>query len=135
MKNILMILGNGFSMDLVNNLKISDEINLINLFKNGYLVPWPENKLSCFLSHRNCKNLWSLGARPNMDDKSAASLVEEIISCANMISLCSEHKRNQIFNSKNIYTCAYSELVTYLRYLFIFYNSVLECVVNRFWPI
>ena len=68
MKNILIILGNGFSIDLINFLNLSDKIDLINLFRFGYLVPWLENKATCFLSYKNCKNLWSLGARPYNDN-------------------------------------------------------------------
>lgn len=34
-KDIMIILGNGISIDLVNKLEMVDKINLSNLFSNG----------------------------------------------------------------------------------------------------
>ena len=40
-KNVLIILGNGFSIDLMKTIGKTDEINLGNLFACGADVPWP----------------------------------------------------------------------------------------------
>lgn len=49
-KNIFIMLGNGFSIDLMNQLKMSDKINLSNLFAAGSDVPWPATDSPGFLS-------------------------------------------------------------------------------------
>ncbi|WP_288133775.1 hypothetical protein [Flavobacterium sp.] len=69
-KNYYILLGNGFTIDLIDFFakKKEIEINVKNLFSNGELVPWPGNDKPGFLSYRYCPNLWTLGARPNMSD-------------------------------------------------------------------
>ena len=88
MKNYYLILGNGFTIDFLSNLKTNnvDKIDVANLFKNGELVPWPGNDKPGFLSYKYCPNLWTLGARPNMSNSVAIALIEEVIPCANMLN-------------------------------------------------
>src|SRR5690606_13478007 len=85
MKNIYIILGNGFTLDFLNSIGKLDEINARNLFKNGEKVPWPGNNQSGFLSYKYCPNLWNLGARPNSDSNQTIELIEDIITCANIL--------------------------------------------------
>jgi hypothetical protein len=118
-KDLFIILGNGFSIDYLNHLKESEpkanEISLSNLFENGELVPWPGDDTPGFLSYKHCPNLWTLGARPNLDGKGSIELIENIITCANALN-------NRTRNVDSIYMRAYKELVSYLKALFIFYN-------------
>lgn len=123
-RDILMILGNGFSIDFVKFIGKGGEINLTNLFVNGDKVPWPANNEPGFLSQFHCRELWKLGARPNIENGNAAKLIEDIITCAN-VSASSEHPSINL-ESSNVYIRAYHELVMYLKYLFIFYNRVIS---------
>lgn len=120
MKNLILILGNGLTMDLLTHLK--DEkpnIDLSNLFSKGDTVLWPDgSRERGFLSYKHCPSLWNLGARPNMDKQAANDLIEDIITCANMISSANTHPQED-----NIYLTAYYELVAYLKHLFIQYNE------------
>lgn len=120
MKDLFIILGNGFSIDLLNHLKEQEskasEISLSNLFENGELVPWPGDDTPGFLSYKHCPNLWTIGARPNLDATNSLNLIENIITCANALN-------NQTRNIDSIYIRAYKELVTYLKALFIFYDN------------
>ncbi|WP_286841125.1 MULTISPECIES: SIR2 family protein [Sphingobacterium] len=130
-KNYYILIGNGFTIDLINFLskKEDREINVKNLFSNGNLVPWPGNDKPGFLSYRYCPNLWTLGARPNMPDDDAINLIEDIITCANIL-----HRNNK--KSNNIYIKAYKELVTYLQALFVHYNSLIDITAENLtdWP-
>jgi hypothetical protein len=130
-KNYYILLGNGFTIDLINHLKnkIDCGINVSNLFSNGELVPWPGNDKPGFLSYRYCPNLWILGARPNMSNDDAINLIEDIITCANIL-----HKNNK--KSQNIYIKAYKELGTYLQALFVYYNKQININTVDFsdWP-
>jgi len=122
MKDLFIILGNGFSIDFLNHLCVKDnlpaagEISLSNLFENGELVPWPGDDSPGFLSYKHCPNLWTLGARPNLDAMKSINLIENIITCANALN-----KQPRVVDS--IYFKAYKELVTYLKALFIYYNK------------
>ncbi|MGG7467053.1 hypothetical protein [Chryseobacterium arthrosphaerae] len=120
-KNYYILLGNGFTIDLIKYLseKKTKDVNVSNLFANGELVPWPGNDKPGFLSYRYCPNLWTLGARPNMSNEDAINLIEDIITCANIL-----HKNNK--KSENIYIKAYKELVTYLQALFVYYNKQID---------
>ncbi|WP_264537062.1 SIR2 family protein [Flavobacterium sp. N1736] len=130
-KNYFILLGNGFTIDLINHLKnkIDSGINVSNLFSNGELVNWPGNDKPGFLSYRYCPNLWTLGARPNMSNEDAINLIEDIITCANIL-----HKNNT--KPANIYIKAYKELVTYLQALFVYYDKQID--INKLdfsdWP-
>lgn len=119
MKNIYIILGNGFTLDFLNNIGKLEEINTRNLFKNGEKVPWPGNNQSGFLSFKYCPNLWNLGARPNSDSNQTIELIEDIITCANILQ-----KNNR--DETNIYFRAYRELSTYLYALFVYYDKQID---------
>lgn len=123
MKKLVLILGNGLTMDLLAHLDLDDSkkdnIDLANLFSKGDTVIWPDGgQERGFLSYKHCPSLWNLGARPNMDKQSANELVEDIITCANMIS-----SANALPKEDNIYLSAYYELAAYLKHLFIQYND------------
>lgn len=123
-RDILIILGNGFSIDLVKHLNLEKEINLINLFENGDKVPWPANSEPGFLSCCRCPALWQLGARPNIENKEASKIIEDVITCANVNAFSRENSGH--FELSNTYLRAYHELVLYLKYLFIYYNHILS---------
>lgn len=119
MNNLVLIVGNGLTIDLLKCISKIEDINTKNLFRNGDKVEWPDgSNEKGFLSYKRCKNLWNLGARPSMNDNEAQELVEEIISCANTIP------KNMLDDkSENIYVNAYFELVAYIKQLFIMYNK------------
>lgn len=118
-RNVLIILGNGFSIDLMKVIGKSDEINLGNLFACGADVPWPETNASGFLSFQNCPNLWTLGARPYLDKDKALNIIEEVITCANILPQRTEIK-------DKIYIRAYNELEQYLMSLFVYYTNKIK---------
>lgn len=119
MKNLLLVLGNGFTIDLLSHLDINSNVDMINLFSKGDTVIWPDGlNEQGFLSYKHCPALWNLGARPYMNNTSASELVEDIITCANMISCTGVEPQEN-----NIYIDAYYELVAYLKHLFIQYND------------
>lgn len=86
------MLGNGFSIDLINQLKMSDKINLSNLFAAGSDVPWPATDCPGFLSFQNCPNLWTLGARPYLNGEDSLRIIEDVITCANILPQRTEIK-------------------------------------------
>ena len=120
MKKLILILGNGITMDLLAHLdEQKSNIDLSNLFSKGDTVIWPDGSNERgFLSYKYCPSLWNLGARPNMDKIAATELIEDIITCAHMVS-----SANACPQKDNIYLSAYSELATYLKHLFIQYNN------------
>lgn len=120
--NVLIILGNGFSIDFIDHIEKSEIIDVKNLFHLGEKVPWPSDDSLGYLSFKHCPNLWNLGARPYMDADSSLVLIEDIITCANMLD-CRNHSTE---NSNKIYLLAYKELVQYLKTLFIYYNRKID---------
>lgn len=84
MENKLIILGNGFTIDFIEFLKLQDKIDVKNLFRLGDKVPWPGDDSAGFLSFKHCPNLWNLGARTNLDNKTTLEIIEDIITCANI---------------------------------------------------
>lgn len=108
-------------MDFLSSITnaIKGQVDVSNLFKNGELVPWPGNNRPGFLSYKYCPNLWTLGARPNMGNKEAIELIEDVITCANILNKNSR-------SSDNIYIKAYKELVNYLKALFIYYDNLID---------
>lgn len=129
-KKILIIIGNGFSIDFISKRGLQNEIDLINLFNNGDLVPWLADSQPGFLSYRRTPNLWNLGARPsNLTNEAAYDLIETIITCANMYAYASNLSKP--IDDGNIYIKAYKELALYLKYLFIYYNSKVDSINSK----
>lgn len=120
---LYIILGNGFSIDLIEKLGKSNEIDLINLFNKGAEVPWPETNKKGFLSYKYCNSLWTLGAKTTLNTIESNKLIEDIITCINVYNYSRQNHLEQKDSVNNIYIKAYAELTTYLRYLFIYYNS------------
>lgn len=122
MGKLYFIIGNGFTIDLLSNcdVKIREQIDVVNLFRNGDQVLWPKANRPEFLSYKRTPNLWTLGARPNLDKETALGIIEDIITCSNVY-----HSSNRVVdvNDLNIYIKAYTELTMYLKYLFIHYNT------------
>ena len=117
--NIFLILGNGFTIDFINHIKKTNEIDVCNLFRFGECVPWPSDERKGFFSYKHCPNLWNLGGRTYMDTKECLILIEDIITCANMLK-----DKNALPNvPQRIYLCAYKELAQYLKALFIYYDK------------
>lgn len=123
-------MGNGFSIDFISHINKEAEIDVKNLFRLGHNVKFPDTGQPGFLSHRHCPSLWLLGARPNKNGTENMSIIEEIITCSNMLfeylDLAKEDKnRLKLIESDNQseYIKAYSELIAYLKYLFIGYNE------------
>jgi len=135
MKKAYVILGNGFTIDFLHYFEkhvpeISEKIDVKNLFHFGDIISTPWDDRPGFLSYKNCPALWTLGARTNQTPSESTSLIEEIITCANMFfdfvnEPKQKTKRLELMNSstEKIYLRAYSELITYLRHLFSCYNS------------
>lgn len=63
MSNAYIILGNGFSIDIIQKINKSTEIDLINLFSKGEYVLYPKTLNRGFLSYKYTPDLWNLGAR------------------------------------------------------------------------
>ena len=126
MGNSYIVLGNGFSIDLVQKMKKIEEIDLANLFSKGEHVLYPKTNNRGFLSRKYTPDLWNLGARTYMSYDAAMQLVTDVITCANVYNLSVEKRPNEERDSSNIYIHAYSELSSYLRYLFIYYDSLVS---------
>lgn len=123
-KKLCIVLGNGFTIDMLKHAGLDKKIDVFNLFRMGDQIPWPNGNTPGFLSFKHCPNLWNLGARPNMPANDAMALLEDIITCVNVYAI----KSNQISvggqNKPNeIYIGAYRELLSYLRNLFTHYNN------------
>lgn len=122
MSKLMLLLGNGFTIDLISQIRKDTVVNTSNLFTNGDIVEWPDGTKECgFLSYKHCKNLWNLGARPGMNYDDASELIEDIISCANTLT-----KTMMTNNKDNVYINAYYELAAYLKHLFIMYNDMIS---------
>ncbi len=133
-KNLLLLLGNGFTIDLIYHLRKTleeaSEIDVSNFFKYGAEVPWPVTNQPGFLSFQHCPNLWNLGARPNMDSQEANVLIEDIITCINVYA-SHPRKSDLLNNDHDIYFSAYLELIAYLRSLFVFYNKKIDDIPDE----
>lgn len=129
-KKLLLILGNGFTLDFLKHIDKSDEIDVSNLFRLGAEVPWPVTGVPGFLSFKHCPNLWNLGARPTMDNNSAMSLIEDVITCINVYA-SKKSPLTRLGDDPNIYILAYKELMQYLKHLFIFYNNKITIIPDR----
>lgn len=130
-KKYLIILGNGFTIDLLQVIKKDSIIDVKNLFSVGDKVPWPADGTPGYLSFKHTPALWELGANSTIDREIALQLIEEIITTANMYSEIKKNKNgidpqylDNIKKSRHIR--AYKELASYLKQLFIYYNSLIN---------
>ncbi|MCI5137247.1 MAG: hypothetical protein D3922_02260 [Candidatus Electrothrix sp. AR1] len=137
--NYYLVIGNGVSIDLIKFLKKDDSIDLSNLFNNGERVRWPVGNHIGFLSYKYCPALWRLGARPTSNVDEAHKIINDIITCANVYASLSVKNRPKMANDiESIYLKSYNELVSYLRFLFVHYNTsvddkMLDDVCNWQW--
>lgn len=127
-KHIYIILGNGFSIDFINHIskeksEIIQKIDLKNLFSQGANLRWPQDNKPGFLSFRRCPSLWNIGARTNTSQTETNEILERVVTCANVYSL--RRGTSLDGNVGNGFLYAYKELVSYLKYLFIYYNSLI----------
>jgi hypothetical protein len=131
-KTIILLLGNGFTIDFLHSVNKTNEIDVRNLFRYGSHVPWPTNREPGFLSFKRCPNLWNLGARPTMLLEDAMALIEDVITCVNVyVSNPDRHKKVAGTNSNEIYIQAYKELAKYLKHLFVYYNHKLNNIPSN----
>lgn len=98
-----------------------DSVDLSNLFVTGCEVTWPATGMPGFLSYEHCPNLWALGARQTASAQSGYEVIEQIITAVNACCLADPSTLDD-----GIYIRAYKELVAYLRYLFVHYDSRLQ---------
>ena len=136
MNRLFVILGNGFSIDFLNHFSSIDDsikgkIDVCNLFRLGDSINPPWTNSPGFLSFKITPELWKLGARTTISTKESAALIEEIITCANMYFdfICKpkqQEKRLKMQEDEHLYLKAYSELLSYLRHLFIYYNELVS---------
>jgi hypothetical protein len=116
----LLILGNGFSMDLLKHIGKLEDYPLGNILSFGDRLPWPENGSNAFISFRNTPNLWLLGVRSNNPPERNNQIIENIITCANAFHMKKPTERVSPNNVKgDLYIKAYKELVSFLKYLFV----------------
>lgn len=120
MRNYYLILGNGFTIDYLSQINKLDEIDVFNLFSQGDQVPYPQDREPGFLSFKRCPNLWNLGARSYMKKIDAITLIEDVITCANIAN----HAIGR--HVESTYISAYQELSTYLKSLFVYYDNKLD---------
>jgi len=119
----LLVLGNGFSLDLLKHLDMHNDIPLTNLFEYGDKLLWPAEGNKGFISFRNTPNLWLLGVRPSNSAEKNNQIIENVITCANAFYLKDPASRGFGSSDKrSIYINAYRELVVYLKYLFVSFD-------------
>lgn len=134
-KSLYVILGNGFTIDLIyflrENSNLAHDIDVGNFFKYGAEVIYPETNEPGFLSSKHCPNLWNLGARPGMDAKEALEIIENIITSVNVYA--SHPRKAELAKSKqnDIYFFAYLELIEYIRNLFVLYDKKIKYFPNK----
>jgi hypothetical protein len=124
----VIIIGNGFSIDFIKKNSLDNQIDVQNLFRFGSRVHWPQNNKPGFLSNRYCKNLSILGAKPTLSSEESLSLIENIVTCSNVLRFSINKTKNikELESSSKIYIDAYIEFTYYLRYLMAYYNSLIE---------
>ncbi|MEX8500277.1 hypothetical protein [Leptothrix ochracea] len=115
----LLVVGNGITIDLIQTFKIKN-VDAMNMFRLGAEVTTPTTNEKGFLSNKHCKHLWALGARPGLAENEAMQIIENIITCGNVVSL--DPSSDPASMNDNIYMQAYYELTSYLRSLFVEYN-------------
>jgi len=126
----MIILGNGFTIDFLKNLNALENADVVNLFSKGSHVIWPTVNEPGFLSYKYCPNLWNLGARTTLSAQEASSLIEDIITCANVYEF-SNRRNTKTTNEDQLYIKAYTELSLYLRHLFVLYNSLVNLEAGK----
>lgn len=117
---LLVIAGNGLSISMLKSTPV-EAVDLSNLFTMGGDVTWPADGRPGFLSFEHCPNLWALGARQTVSAAKAYEVIEEITTAVNACCLADPSSLDD-----GIYIRAYKELVAYLRYLFVHYDTVLQ---------
>ncbi len=127
MKKLLIILGNGFTIDFIKQIGKEGVIDPVNLFRLGENVFFPDGDCG-FLSYKYCPTLWQLGAKPEKNSTECISIIEEIITCSNMffeyIELSDKEKvRMSSRENLPLYIKAYMELIAFIKQLFIEYNT------------
>jgi hypothetical protein len=121
-KRVFLLLGNGITIDFLDFASkngLNPPIDVFNLFAQGDSVPWPGSSRAGFLSPKYCRNLWTLGARPNIEYSSSLSIIEDILTCANVGHTSRNRKDKTYIN-------AYIEFVYYIKALFTFYNQKID---------
>lgn len=126
MSNIYYVLGNGFSIDLVYKMGKQKDIDLNNLFSKGEYVCYPKTSTRGFLSRKYTPCLWDIGVRTYITSDEALNIITDVITCANVFNLSKDKRPGEERDGSNIYIKAYGELSSYLRYLFIYYNSLVS---------
>ena len=109
MNTHLFIIGNGFSINLINKLGMQDSIDLVNLFRIGDRVMHPDDKTSCFLSRKYCPDLWGLGAKSTLSAQESNNLIRDIITSMNVCHLCIDDSKRQDDFQKSSYYKAYCQ--------------------------
>lgn len=117
---VLLVAGNGLSISMLQRSPV-ESIDLGNLFAKGGDVTWPATGKPGFLSYEHCPNLWALGARQTVSAKVAYEVIEQAITAVNACCLADPASLED-----GVYIRAYKELVAYLRYLFVHYDSELQ---------
>lgn len=79
MGNSYLLLGNGFSIDIIKKLNKEDQIDLVNLFSKGTNVCYPKTVEKGFLSRKYTPSLWTLGARTYNSNEESLQLITDII--------------------------------------------------------
>ncbi|MBL0625949.1 hypothetical protein [Aeromonas jandaei] len=133
-KKVSIVLGNGFTIDFLkflslHNPDIDGKINVNNLFSDGSELKWPLDNRPGFLSYKHCPHLWMVGARSYLTSDKTLEILERVVTCANVYSL---KKNDQIIDKTgNGFLQAYKELISYLKYLFIHYNSIIPNIPDE----
>lgn len=117
---LLLVAGNGLSISMLRRHPV-ETVDLTNLFAKGGDVTWPANNRPGFLSYEHCPNLWALGARQTVSTQTAYDVIEQTITAVNACCLADPSSLDE-----GIYIRAYKELVAYLRYLFVHYDTELQ---------
>lgn len=134
----LIILGNGFSIDLLRHIDKFEDYPLTNLLSYGDKLRWPASDCNAFISFRHTPNLWLLGVRSNNSAERNMQIVENIITCANAIQM----KKREITPAApvsvgDVYLNAYKELVSFLKFLFIQFDQEItisnDCLSGWHW--
>ncbi len=123
MSKICLVLGNGFTIDLIQHIGLQSKIDVVQLFSKGAELAYPKGNFSGFLTNMNCPALLSLGLGPGANPADANDIFEKIITCANFSHFGTYIKQSE---EKSIYVKAYFELIEYLKFLFVWYDEIFK---------